>query len=400
VQTVQSRYAVQRLDGVRRTNLAVVSHTIDRLRVASQTAIVDETGLANGAAASLLAQLREIGLVSPTEIASTGSKGRPRRAVRIAPGFALAVGVELSTEAVAISVLGTDGAELAHSSRRLETRPGSPHAIVLDVFAGYQELLSRTGLAALPSSVVIALPGVVAAPHLSAPPFGWRDGSIPDLVSAAPPHVKQFGFLNDGDAAVVAEASLRPDVECVAALHGSEGIGGGVSLHGRLFSGAGGGAGQFGHIVVEDGGRPCHCGNNGCLRQYISTGAFAQELGEETTLSTLGFRRYAFELAERAREDDTAVLTMLEGAKARLNQVVEILSAVLSPDTVVLTGNLAPLAPWLASSPSSRTRADEYRAQWSRPVEGSTLGQDSVIRGAAIAARSEILDDPLRFTVD
>jgi len=398
VETVRSRYAVQRLNGVRRTNLAVVSHTIDRLQVASQTAIVDETGLANGAAASLLAQLREIGLVSSAEITSTGSKGRPRRAVRLASGFAMAVGVEVSTEAVAISVCGTDGAELAHKSRRLETRPESPQAIVRDVFADFQGLLGATGLAALPSSVVIALPGVVSPPHLSVPPFGWLDGSVPELLRAAPLHVKQFSFLNDGDAAVVAEASLRPDVECVAALHGSEGIGGGISLHGRLFSGAGGGAGQFGHVVVEDGGRPCYCGNRGCLRQYISTTAFAQELGEDARLSTLGFRRYALELAQRARGDDAAVLTMLKNAKARLNQVVEVLGAVLSPDTVVLTGNLAPLAAWLESSPSSRTRANEYRAQWSRPVEGSTLGQDSVIRGAAIAARREILDDPVRFT--
>ncbi|MFF5009828.1 ROK family protein [Streptomyces phaeochromogenes] len=396
--TAGSEYVVQRLDGVRRANLAVVSRTIDRLRIASQTAISDETGLANGAAANLLAELRRIGLVEDTEIAATGARGRPRRAVRLASRFALAVGVEVSVEAVAISVRGTDGVELANSYARQERRPDSLPAAVLDVLAEYAKLLGTTGLPPLAASLVIALPGVVASPHLRVPPFGWTDVLIPDLVRTAPPPVRRLSFLNDGDAAVIAEAALRPEVECVAAIHGSDGIGGGVSLNGRLFSGAGGAAGQFGHVVVETSGRPCHCGNQGCLCQYISTTAFAEDLREGATLSALGHRRYATDLATRARRGDSAALNLLERAKARLGQAVDVLGAVLSPETVVLTGNLAVLAPWLASPPSSRTPAQEYRAEWSRPVEGSALGQDSVVSGAAVAARAAILDDPLSFT--
>lgn len=269
--------------------------------------------------------------------------------------------------------------------------------MALDVFARYHELVRTAGLPDVPASVAVAIPGLVAGDQLTVPPFGWSGSSVEGLVRTAPLRVKSFGVLNDGDAAVVAEASLRPDLECVVALHGSEGIGGGVSLPGRLFPGAGGAAGQFGHIIVEDDGRPCYCGNGGCLRQYISTTAFARDLEEEEKLATVGLRQFALALAARAGDGDGRVLSMLRAARARVTQVVEILGAVLSPDTVVLTGNLAPVAAWLESSPASRTGAEEYRAWWSRPVEGSTLGQDSVIRGAVLAARLAILDDPLRF---
>jgi hypothetical protein len=44
--------------------------------------------------------------------------------------------------------------------------------------------------------------------------------------------------------------------------------------------------------------------------------------------------------------------------------------------------------------------AQEYRAQWARPVVGSTLGQDSAITGAALVARSEILNDPMAFAAE
>jgi predicted NBD/HSP70 family sugar kinase len=398
MQRLKREDVVQRLDGVRRTNLAVVSRTIDRLSVASQTAIVEATGLANGAASSLLTQLREIGLVVPADNAATGSAGRPRREVRIAPNFALAVGVEVSVESITMRICGTDGTVLANGYERTSgPLEESPRALALDVFARFNELMRATGLPDVPASMVLSVPGVVAEHHLSVPPFGWTHGSVDDLVRAAPLKVRHLSVLNDGDAAVIAEASLRPAVECVAALHGSDGIGGGVSLQGRLFSGAGGAAGQFGHVIVEDKGRPCYCGNYGCLRQYVSISAFARDLSEQDRLASSGFRQYARDLAERASESDAPVLALLQEARDRLTQLVATLGAVLSPEVVVLTGNLAPLAAWLQSPPAARSGADEYRAQWARPIEGSTLGQDSVINGATIAARNEIIADPLAY---
>ena len=395
---VRSGDAVQRFDAVRRSNLAVVARIIDRLGVASQTAIVGETGLANGVAAGILAQLRDIGFTASASSESTGSAGRPRRGVRVAHEFAFAVGVEVTVESVALRICGTDGSELATSYERETTQVGeSPRAMALDVFARFNELVRSSGLPDVPVSMAISVPGLVSGQHLRVLPFGWADGSVEDFVRAAPLSVRHLTVLNDGDAAVVAEAAMRPDLECVAAMYGSDGVGGGISLHGRLFSGAGGAAGQFGHIIVEQEGRACYCGNKGCIRQYISTSAFARDLDEGDLLASLGFRGYTLSLAQRAAEGEVKVLHVLDAARVRLAQVVGILGAVLSPDVVVLTGNLAPLAPWLESSPTSRVTAEEYRAEWARPVVGSTLGQDSAITGAALVARNEILNDPVAF---
>jgi len=396
--TVRSGDAVQRFDSVRRSNLAVVARIIDRLGVASQTAIVNETGLANGVAAGILAQLREIGFTASVSSESTGSAGRPRRGVRVSSEFAFAVGVEVSVESVALRICGSDGSELATSYER-QTTPivESPRAMALDVFARYNELVRSSGLPDVPVSMAISVPGLVSGQHLRVLPFGWTDGSVHEFKNAAPLSVRHLSVINDGDAAVVAEAALRPTLECVTAIYGSDGVGGGISLHGRLFSGARGAAGQFGHIIVQQNGRACYCGNKGCIRQYISTSAFARDLDDEELLGSLGFRGYALALARRAADGDDQVLHVLDGARAWLAQVVGILGAALSPDVVVLTGNLAPLAPWLESSPTSRVTAEEYRAQWARPVVGSTLGQDSAIHGAALVARSEILSDPMAF---
>jgi predicted NBD/HSP70 family sugar kinase len=51
------------------------------------------------------------------------------------------------------------------------------------------------------------------------------------------------------------------------------GVGGGMILSGHPYRGNAGRAGELGHIVVERGGRPCACGNRGCLERYASLSA-------------------------------------------------------------------------------------------------------------------------------
>src|ERR1035437_4798913 len=51
------------------------------------------------------------------------------------------------------------------------------------------------------------------------------------------------------------------------------GIGAGIFLDGKLYRGAGGSAGEFGHITVDENGPLCSCGNNGCLETVASCAA-------------------------------------------------------------------------------------------------------------------------------
>ncbi|MBN1553123.1 MAG: ROK family glucokinase [Phycisphaerae bacterium] len=48
------------------------------------------------------------------------------------------------------------------------------------------------------------------------------------------------------------------------------GVGGGIILDGKVLHGANEMGGEIGHIIVQPGGRPCPCGQKGCLEQYGS----------------------------------------------------------------------------------------------------------------------------------
>ena len=47
------------------------------------------------------------------------------------------------------------------------------------------------------------------------------------------------------------------------------GVGGGIILNGKILEGHNGAAGELGHMVIHQNGRPCTCGRRGCLRPML-----------------------------------------------------------------------------------------------------------------------------------
>ncbi len=83
---------------------------------------------------------------------------------------------------------------------------------------------------------------------------------------------------NDANAAAYAEylCGAGRDAEDMVMLTLGTGIGGGVIRGGAILHGANEMGGELGHIIVHPGGRPCPCGQKGCLEQYGSAGNLAK----------------------------------------------------------------------------------------------------------------------------
>jgi glucokinase len=82
---------------------------------------------------------------------------------------------------------------------------------------------------------------------------------------------------NDADASTLAEYRRGAGRGATRFLYVtvSTGIGGGAVLDGRLYRGAGGSHPEFGHHIVEAGGRPCYCGARGCWEMLAAGPALA-----------------------------------------------------------------------------------------------------------------------------
>ncbi|MBL8861990.1 MAG: ROK family protein [Planctomycetes bacterium] len=88
---------------------------------------------------------------------------------------------------------------------------------------------------------------------------------------------------NDANAAAVGEGWLgagRSHRDLLLVTLGT-GVGGGLILDGRLYAGAGGMAGEIGHVCIDPEGPWCGCGRRGCVEQYASATAARRRAREQ-----------------------------------------------------------------------------------------------------------------------
>ncbi len=110
--------------------------------------------------------------------------------------------------------------------------------------------------------------------------FGWRDVPLAALVSRFTG--KPTFLLNDANAAALGEAKYgagKRYESCVLVTLGT-GVGSGIVFGGKLFEGYRGAGGEFGHMVIRQGGELCSCGRRGCFERYASTSSLVRRTRE------------------------------------------------------------------------------------------------------------------------
>ncbi len=155
------------------------------------------------------------------------------------------------------------------------------------------------------------------------------------------------------------------------------GLGSGLILDGRLWTGAGGFAAEFGHLTVEPEGLPCPCGNRGCLEQYVSAAA----------LSRYGEGRRPEELALLAQAGDPVACAAFETIGYWLGTAVAGLLNVLNLEGVIVGGGVSGgfnlFAPALLRTVRQRTFPQVAEQVIVCPA---ALGDDAGLIGGALLA--------------
>lgn len=188
--------------------------------------------------------------------------------------------------------------------------------------------------------------------------IGWNDLPLRDLLQGR--YRLPVYLLRDSHAVTLAEYMFGPAPTSgnLLMITVDQGVGAGVVLDGQIITGDSFGAGEIGHVVVDDNGPPCLCGNHGCLEALIGAAgllhtarALAQELpgsplGALAAAATLDF----VALAELARQGEPGALR-LTGTLARyLGIALANLVGALNIRRVLVTGAPAPLGELLAAA--------------------------------------------------
>ncbi len=183
------------------------------------------------------------------------------------------------------------------------------------------------------------------------------------------------------------------------------GIGSGIFLHGQLYRGAGGSAGEFGHITVDEDGPLCSCGNTGCLEAVASCGAIIEAVrraidkGVDSKIRELAhgdLDQISIEIiAQAAAENDSLAFRVLDEAVSYIGIGLANMVNLLNPQVLIFGGALFRAAPEVLLDPLKRIirqRSLEKSANEAQLMV-SRLGSEAGAMGVARLMSQKILED-------
>ncbi len=226
---------------------------------------------------------------------------------------------------------------------------------------------------------------------------GWRDVPIRDIVKSKY-EVTTF-LVNDASAAALGEHRFGAGkgVNNLIYLTVSTGIGGGIIIDGKLYTGPSGSAGEIGHMIIDVHGPECNCGRNGCLEAMASGTAVAREAirrireGEKSSLVGIVDGEIDNITAEKvsiaARDGDSLASEVISEAAAYLGIGMVNVVNIFNPEMIVVGGGMSKMGDLLLAPARQvvKEMAFELPAKIVRIVP-ARLGDDNGLLGAAAFA--------------
>jgi glucokinase len=251
-------------------------------------------------------------------------------------------------------------------------------------------------------AIGVGAPGAVDPEQgrvLFAPNLGWENVALEKEMQKeleAPVFVE-----NDCNVCTLGihEIELRAKPRHLVGIFLGTGIGGGLILDGKLYSGFNRTAGEVGHMVLEVGGAKCACGNQGCFEALASRGAIFRKIqnavkaGQKTVLTDLlgddleDLR--SGDLMKAIKRGDKFVERVIEEAAEYTGIAVANVINLFNPEVVVLGGGLIQALEDEMMAIIVETAKDYAMQGTTKGIEilSSRLGDNAGIIGAAVLAR-------------
>ena len=250
-------------------------------------------------------------------------------------------------------------------------------------------------------AIGIGLPGVMD-PRTGRVPFctnlGWHD--VPIIQEMAKYTDRPVFVDNDATVAGLAESVAGVSAGCENSVFVTlgTGVGGGVVIGGKVFSGSHGVASEIGHMITVSGGELCTCGNRGCWERYASATALIREgrklCGAKPDTALLKAvdgdlkaitAKHVIDLAKAGDPDcmalfDDYVVHLCEGLSNLIN--------VYDPEVIALGGGVSHAGEFLLNA--VRAKLPQYVFFKTMPyarIELARLTNDAGIIGAAMLGR-------------
>lgn len=395
------------LQRVKWQNRAAVLQTLWRYQPLSRKDLADRTRLTPATLTNIIANylatgvLREIGLGEQTV-------GRRPMMLSFVPEYGHIVGVNLSRQRLRIAIFDMRLRIHCTNDWPIDTRIAGDAADTL--IALVRQVIAESGIDLRQIRAIgISSPGPlsVAEGVIYAPPDFDEWSNLPLGKRVQQAFDLPVWLENDSNANALAEQWIGAGqtVNSFIYVENHTGVGSGIILNGRLFTGSAGIASELGHTSIDRNGPRCPCGNYGCVELYSSGSAIVQQIrdahrtGTPTALTQVAGPTLASltfdHVLDAARHGDALAVKVLRDASRAVGLGLVNAINLIDPEAVII-GHKLNKAPEIClpvirevirqqAVPQAAARLNVLSSALSEPID---------VTGAACRALSGLLQRP------
>jgi len=318
----------------------------------SRVALAQRLAITRAAVTSIVSDLIHTGLILERRSAAA-TNGRPPIILEINQERGYVAGVDMGSSHLTVIVANFGMQVLAEQEQPFKIGDG-PEECIRQADEALRSLLATLGLGLSDLSAIgVGVPGPTIASEgmVLAPPImpGWDRFPIRDTLE------KRWGcpvsLNNDAELGVLGEwaCGAGRGEQNLAYIKVGTGIGAGLLVNGQIYRGATGAAGEIGHMIIDENGPLCACGNHGCLealaggRAIVSMARTAIQSGRRTELAEHPNPESltAMDISNAAARGDLVAQEILAEAGNQLGIALTSLVNLFNPNIVVVGGGVA-----------------------------------------------------------
>ena len=374
---------------IRRLNMASILKLLRERGTLARADLAKELGMTRNTASNIVTDLLSAGLVVETEYRREGA-GRPGLLLELAPGGGIAIGVEIDVSRIMVIVVDFKGKTLWRESAQIDPAQTQAEIITMAEQLVYSALDWGKAENLKPLGIGLGLAGLVDAKEgrlVYAPTLKWHDVPFKTLWEdkfGLPLHLDNEAKTSALGYHTYADRSTSYNLAYISI---GAGMAAGLILEGHLFGGAGGFAGQAGHMKIRPDGEPCSCGDRGCWVTEVGLPALSRKTGTGSA--------DVADVAKRLRREDAAVQAAVDEMAEMLGIGIASLVNLFNLDTVVLGGAMRPILPFMlnrAASVMEQRALPQLRSKVRIKVSGR---DDDSVFGAACLVLDAVMKDPV-----
>lgn len=270
----KSNHGLPRL--VRQINLQAVVRQMRKMEVFSKIDLAQDSGISNTTMSKLFSQLEDDRLIEKSPIEDK-SFGRPKILYQLSSTLQIA-GIFVDVDETVICISDLQG-DIKQENVVSFPTPDNPEQLFVLISEEYFKLCGRINAAC--RLVGVCIPGLIesdSGKSVLSPNIRWMEHTAPAREISSRINIPAV-IMHEERALCRAQFPAADESSNYITIDFSSGVGMSVVSNGQHLSGVSGFAGEIGHVIMQPDGKPCGCGNRGCLETIASDRVFQQETG-------------------------------------------------------------------------------------------------------------------------